>query len=549
MKALAWRLGPLAVAVAVALAVNVSFHGQLVHDLRGRLLEGAFHHGHIWCLDHLADQVRGAAPLTVYSDRVGFPDGASARCLIALPAVVAAPLQGGLGAVGTYNLVVLLTPAAAAVAAWLLARKATDLDERGAAAVAVLYATSPFLLGSLSGGQVCKAQVWTIPACLWALTGAVHGPRRAGWAWMAGLLGVATAYSEPTFALIVPLVAVPWALGAVRRPWGWSLLGAGAGLACLAAGLYTAKLYYDSSGAGAAELFEPAGRLNSGGIPKPTPMSQPAGIFWAADLDTQAGATNHVSYLGRPLLVAMVLGSFVAWRGRVLAWVALGVGVTFALGELLVVDDAYVTTAAGAKVGLPALWLAKAGYPLARSVMYYRAISVAGLGLALGAVGATSRWRWGGVLAWGLAAVGVWDTHRVLDPVWPLQSRPLRTELSAWMQADPTPGAILALPLQHNARQGGAAVFDAVLADRATTALIRFTSPDQPSLRRTRGWVAEAVAAPDAAAAESALYAHGVRYVVWDATAEDAEATALMTRLGSPARFGTRWAWRIGPER
>lgn len=548
MKALAWRLAPLFLAIAVVLAVNISFHGELVRDLDGRLLEGSFHHGHIWCMDHLADQVRGAVPLTIHSDAVGFPEGAAARCLMVLPAVAAAPFQAWLGAVGTYNLTVLLTPVAAAVAACLLARRATDMDERAAAAVAVLYATSPFLLGSLSGGQVCKAQTWTIPACLWALTGVIQGPRRAAWALAAGILGVATAYSEPTFALIVPLVAAPWALFALRRPWGWSLLGACVGLAVLAAGLYTARLYYDSHGGMGTELFEPAGRLNSSGIPKPTPMAQLSGIFQAADLDTQAGATNHVSYLNGPLLIAMLAGTFVAWRGRVLAWVALVVGVTFALGEYLVVNDAYVTTPTGAKYGLPAWWLAKAGYPLARSVMYYRAIAVAGLGVALGAIGACSRWKWGWMLAWGVAAVGVWDTHRELAPIWPLKSRPLRSELSAWMAADPTPGAILALPRQHNTRQGGAALFDAVLADRATTALVRFTSPEQPSLRHTQAWVAEALAAPDAASAEAALFAHGVRYVVWDTTAQDAEGTALTARLGPAARFGSRWAWRIGPD-
>ncbi len=544
-RAAATTLVPLVLGMAAAVAVTAWFHGRMPDDLDHTVLAGAFHRGHIWCVDHVQRMVLGEEPRTVLTDRAGFPGSAAARCLLLVPAVVTTPLRAVYGPLGAYNLLILATPAAAVLAAWALARRITDLSSAGAAAVGVVYAVSPFVLGSFAGGQVCKAQVWTIPACLWALTWAVRGPRRPLGVIAAAALGAATAYTEPTFALIVPLVAAPWALLAVQRPLWRSALGAATGLGALAAGLWTAKLYYDTAGSTGIELFEPANRLTSHGIPLPAPMAQPwPTLLGPRDLQLDPGAPNHITYLGLPLVGAMLVGSLFRWKGRSFAWLAVAVGITFALGELLVSDNAYVTTAAGQKYALPAFWLAAKGYPLARSVMYYRVIAVASLGVAVGAMGVTSRLRYGGLLACALAGAAVWDSHRVLAPIWPAKSALVNEPLYSWLAADPTPGALVELPLVHNARTGAAMVLDSVFVDRPTTALVRFAKRDQPNVVAVNAWLSEAAALPPAEAS-AAMFAHGVRYILSNPADNAPEVDAVTQTFGRPLMIGGRFVWRM----
>jgi hypothetical protein len=521
--------------------------------------------------------VRGELPLAILTDRAGFPSQVAARCLVAAPAAFFSPLRAWFTPLGVYNLLVLATPALAVVFAWLLARKVTRLGPVGAAAAGVCFAVSPYVLGCFAGGQTCKAQVWTLAACLWAVTGALRGPWRPAYVVACGGLGVATAYTEPTYALIVPLVAGPWALvaslDALRAPRRWRevglhVLGGTAGLAALAAGLWTAKLYYDASGTRPApeELFEPASRMIASGIHIPSAMAQPRQLFVGPqDLQLEPGAPNHVPYLGIPLMLAMAFGTLVPWRGRALAWTAVVVGVVLSLGEWLVHDNAYVLTAGGARWALPARWLALHEYPLARSVMYYRASAVASLGVCLGAFGALGRLGaseraptrgdrrqtllrgLGAALALALAGASLWDTHRVLRPVWPVASHVATLALPARMRADPVPGAVLQTPLVHDARTGGAMVFDGIVSGRAGTGVLRHVNADHPDVVRLRGWIAEAAALPRQEA-EASLYAHGIRYIVsYPGQREDPERVALYKILGLPELLGGQRYWRVGP--
>ena len=564
----AGSLGAVLAGMAVAVFLVARFHGDLVSDLDHRLLAGPFHPGHVWCVDHVGKMVRGELPFGILTDRAGFPSEVAARCLVAAPAALVAPLRTWFTPYGVYNLLVLGTPALSVLFAWLLARRVTTLSPLGAAAASVCFAVSPYVLGCYAGGQTCKAQVWTLAACLWALTGALRGPWRPAYVVACGVLGVLTAYTEPTYALIVPLIAGPWALvasvDALRAPRRWRelglhVLGGAAGLAALAAGLWTAKLYYDASGMRPApdELFEPASRLIASGIHLPSAMAQPRQIFVGPqDLQLDAGAPNHVPYLGIPLLAAMVLGTLAPWRGRALAWTAVIVGVTLSLGEWLVHDNAYVLTEAGARYALPARWLAKQGYPLARSVMYYRAAAVASLGVCLGAFGALG---WvearggrglrflGAVLALALAGGAIWHTHHVLRPLWPVPSRVVDLRLVERMAADPVPGAILQTPLVHDARTGGGMVFDGVASGRAGTGVLRHVNADHPDVVRLRGWIAEAEALPPDEAA-AALHAHGVRYIVsYPGQQEDPERLRIYRTLGPATPVGGRTYWRVGP--
>lgn len=563
------------VGMVVAVAVVTRFHGDLVSDLDHRLIAGPFHPGHVWCVEHVGQMVRGELPFGILTDRAGFPSQVAARCLVAAPAAMVAPLRSWFTAYGVYNLLVLGSPALAVLFAWLLARRVTALSSLGAAAASVCFAVSPYVLGCYAGGQTCKAQVWTLAACLWALTGALRGPWRPAYVLACGVFGLLTAATEPTYALVVPLVAGPWALvaslDAFRAPRRWRelglhVLGGAAGLAALAAGLWTAKLYYDASGTRPApeELFEPASRMIASGIHFPSAMAQPRQLFEGPqDLQLDAGAPNHVPYLGIPLMGALLLGTLAPWRGRALAWTAVVVGVVLSLGEWLVHDNAWVLTDTGARYALPARWLAKQGYPLARSVMYYRAAAVASLGVCLGAFGALGvldavvtgsvlRRRLlhalGAALALLLAGVSLWDTHRVLRPVWPVASRVVNLSLVERMAADPVPGAVLQTPLVHDARTGGAMLFDGVSSGRAGTGVLRHVNADHPDVVRLRGWLAEAAALPPDEAAD-ALHAHGIRYIVaYPGQQQDPERLALYRTLGIPNVVGGRSYWRVGPE-
>ncbi len=536
---------PLTVAMVLATIFTIRFHGRMPADLDHRMLAGGFHWGHVWCFDHVWRMVAGLDAWGVNTTRLGFPLTGAARCLALTPALLVAPSRLFLSSIGAYNLAILLTPAAAVATTFLLVRRVTDLDRWSAGAAGVMFAVSPYVLGCLSGGQTCKAQVWGVPLVLWALAGAVRGPSRFVSIVAAGFCGVLLAGTEPTYALIVPFVAGAWAILLLRRPILPHLAGVIFGLAALAAGLATAKLYYQGADtASMLEVFEPANRLKSHGIPIPTPMAQPwPTLLGPPPLQKGAGEPNHVTYLGVPLLVALTLGSVRAWRGRSLAWAAVVIGIVLALGEVLVSENAYVLSGSQ-KLGLPALLLSRYHYPLSESSMYYRSIVVASLGAAIGAVGWVGGKRWGPAPAWALVAIVLWDTHRVMAPVWPLQSRVQSMELYRWMAADTDPGAVVTVPLVSSQSDGARMMFDGAFTSRRLSALDRFSPPSQANVEALRGWFAEAAASADASAS---LYGHGIRYVTTlplGPLPERAELTAL---LGRPYMMDGRAVWRVGP--
>ncbi|MDP2309567.1 MAG: hypothetical protein Q8P18_26335 [Pseudomonadota bacterium] len=547
LRAQARRILPVLVAAIVAVAFNASFQGTMAADLDHRVLAGNFHNGHLWCFDNAWRMVSGAEPFGIATQRLGFPFAAAARCLAVVPALASTPSRLWLSPIGAYNLTILLTPALAVVAASLLVRRVTDMGAWSAAAVGLVYSVSPYVLGCFSGGQTCKAQVWCIPLALWALSGAVSGPRRALNVALTGVASVVLAYTEPTYAMIVPLVAVPWALLLIRRPILPHGAGALVGLTVMAAGIWTAKLYYvGGDDRLLLELFEPASRLKSSGIPIPSPMAQPwPTLLGPPPLEVQAGAPNHVTYLGIPLLVAMLLGLPLRWRGRGVAGLALVVGFVLALGEVLVSENQYVLSA-DRKLLLPAVLLARHDYPLAQSVMYYRAITVASLGVAIGAMGASSRFRYGAIAAWLLAGITLWDTHRVMAPLWPLKSQIPESSLYTLINADPVPGAVVGLPLSSATQVGSGMVLDAVFTDRPSNGLVRFTAPGLANVDALARSFAAAATLPSPEGSAS-LYAAGIRYLVTTPGEQIPEQAALTRALGVPFRVGRRLVWRVGP--
>ena len=542
---------PLLVAAGVAVGFNAAFLGPMARDPAHRLLSGAFHGGHLWCFDLAWGLLSGLDPWSLETQRLGFPSGASARCLALAPAFATAPARLLVDGLTAYNLCILLTPAVTVLFTMLLMRRVTELDRWSAAAVGGLYAVCPYVFGCFAGGQTCKAQVWVVPMTLWTLAGAVDGPRRPLWVLGAGLGGTILAFTEPTYATIVPLVAVPWVGILIGRPRWASLVGGGLGLAACAMGIWSASLYYlHPVPPGFEAVFEPAGPLTSAGIPLPSPMAQPGPtLIGPPDLQLEPGAPNHVTYLGLPLLVAMLLGSLPAWargrRAQLLAWSALVVGLLVAMGERLVVDNQFVQVE-GRPLVLPAWYLAKADYPLARSMMYYRGVVVAALGLAIGAVGLMSRWRWGALGAWLLVALSLADTYRVLKPIWPLRSRVLDTEFFETLAADPVPGAVIGLPLAGTTRSGGLTVLDAAFHRRPTNGLVRFTDRRMTHVASLQGWVQSALRLP-AAEGSALLFSKGIRYVVAGEDMTEGEKMSLTLSLGRPEMLSGRVVWRVGP--
>lgn len=545
VKRAVFALAPVTAAMAVATMYTIRFHGTMPADLDHRLMAGAFHWGHVWCFDHVYRMVAGLDAWGVQTTRLGFPLTGAARCLALTPALAVAPARAFLSPLGAYNLAILLTPAVAVLTTSLLLRRVTDLDRWSAGAAGVMYGVSPYVLGCFSGGQTCKAQVWGVPLVLWALAGVVRGPRRVLGIGITMVCGAILAGTDPTYALIVPFVAGAWALLMIRRPWLPHLAGAMVGLAALAAGLATAKLYYQGTDTTTMlEVFEPANRMKSHGIPIPTPMAQPWPTLWGPPpLQKGAGEPNHVTYIGVPLLIALVVGSVRSWRGRSLAWAAVVIGIVLALGEVLVSDNAYVLSGTQ-KLGLPALLLARYHYPLADSVMYYRSIVVASLGATMGAVGWVGGKRWGPFPAWGIAALALWDTHRVMAPVWPLHSRVHPTQLYAVIAADPVPGAVVEVPLVSNATEGGRTILDGAFLTRPVNGLVRFSPKDLPNVEAISAWFAEAAASDDA---KGTLYSHGIRYVMTLPDTQARERATFTTLLGPPWMLDGRTVWRVGP--
>lgn len=155
----------------------------------------AFNLPHLWAFDHAARMLVGERPWSLQTDVVGYPGPVEARIIAWAPILMTVPLRPLLGPVGAYNLVLLLAPTLAGLAAFAWLRR---LVGPGVAAVAgaLPFATSPYLLGCLAAGQICKAQIWLLPAALYVQqrsweTASEGAPAGAVRRWGARLLAIA----------------------------------------------------------------------------------------------------------------------------------------------------------------------------------------------------------------------------------------------------------------------------------------------------------------------------------------------------------------------
>lgn len=478
----------IATAAAVTLGVTAWLVWPLPLHLQTMHAVTDFGDGHVWVFDRIARFVTGQLPFSTSSSDAGFPSVLDGRFLGWGPALLALPLRPFLGAVGAYNLVLLLTPTLGTLAAWLLLREATRCSPWVAAAAAVPYGLCPYGIASLTNGQIEKAQIWIYPLYLWLLFRAIHGPRRALPLAAIPVTILAAVFTCPYFGLALPLVAVPLAIGlGVHRTWRGNdgvrpLIAAGLALVLTAAATAPAGTYYSTAipgrGPEIPSMFRPAD------APCPadghtqrfqnSPSAEPRATLLGAT-KLHVGESNHITYLLLPLVIVAGIGLLVSAPGRWSGLLIFVVGATIAAGPQLVADGMYQTRH-GLPYMLPMTILEQYGYPLRYGGQYYRAIAIASLGLSMLMASGLSRLprRWGVAVGVVLAAVCVRDFLQFwqrLTP-WPTATMPGQIALTA-LARSPEPGAVLALPFLGSQIVGSYGLLEATIHQRPTSAVAR----------------------------------------------------------------------------
>jgi hypothetical protein len=491
----------------------------------------------------------GELPWSIRTDRVGFPETWEVRFIAWAPALAAAMLRPFLGPVAAYNVVVLLSPVTAVIAGHALLRRWAP--PWTAAAGALAWALSPYLVGALASGQTCKAQIWVLPAVLAAFAATLDARGRALLPRVLVLAGVtvAAAFTEASYALLLPfalgVLAIAEVLAGPDR--GRRVLLAILGLAVVALALVPAQHYYDpvTTNVG-AQAFHPAFRPATDADRLLSVMTWESAFGGVVRAPIDAHTAVHVTYLTLPLVAAALLLGGWGRGGRVgLAWALTG-GV-LAAGELLV-RGGQVVHAGAVVYALPDALLARVGYPLAKSGMYYRAVVLAGLGLAAAVTGGAARLgpRRGGVLAWVVAALVVGDGLHATRALWPRVVQPI-PGLAAYtaIATDPGPGAVLDLPFSGGDYVGQSQVRGAAITGRRTTGMPRgMRLGELPHLDRLVRRLDAALAAPDPA---DRLRALGFAYVVYQPLPADAgpDRATLVAALGPPQVADGVWWWKL----
>ena len=160
----------LVVLFLAALAAAAALHWPLPMELDSSRVHAHFHGSHVWCFDHIFAMLTGSEPFEHHTRRIGFPENVQLRFIAWVPALLSAPLRLVLGPLGAYNVVLLLSPAISALAAWLLIRRITAASPFTCAGAALAFALSPYVMGCLANGQIAKIQLWILPLHLWAMS-------------------------------------------------------------------------------------------------------------------------------------------------------------------------------------------------------------------------------------------------------------------------------------------------------------------------------------------------------------------------------------------
>jgi hypothetical protein len=549
------ELVPLAVAMSVAVAVVAALLWPLPLHLLDQRPLSAFHDGHVWAFRHVARLLVGRDAWSMTVPDVGYPDTALTRYIAWLPAVLAAPLQPLLGPVGAYNVALLLTPALNVGAAGLLLRRIAPRDPIVTAAGALSWALSAYALGSLANGQICKLQMWILPAWAWALTVALEDPRpRRGLVALAVVTFVGS-FSEPSYALHLPLLGLAWGAALLVRG-----IGRGHGRGVLARGvaavlvcgicLLPARAYYDPRPApGIVFAHQPATRVDARIV-----ITQPSSVATVRETllgdtvrDPRPEVCNHPTYLGLPLVLVAIALALLRPGWRLAGFGTAAAGLAFAAGEYLVGDADYVR-AGRSMLAMPARALDTIGYPLAASGMYYRLVALAGLGIVVLLVAGLAGRRRAAPIAVIIAALSVADAVRATWGLWPRPVAPLAGQtIFAEIARDPTPGAVLDLPVYHRAQLGSELALATLSHGRATSALPRNVYKDEVPRSGEHDALLRRLVTGDPAAGRAELRARGFAWVVLhtEPRPPELDLAGLERLLGPPRVEGSVLAWSL----
>ncbi len=474
--------------------------------------------------------------------RAGYPWLREARFIGWVPLLATWPLRPFISALTAHHLLEVLALPMAGLAAWPLLRSWTDARPWTVAAACLVYAVTPYTLGTLAMGELPKLQIWCFPLFLLAAQRALTSARAGRWLLAVAALALATSFSSPYYGLALPLLAGALALADSlrRRRVARPLLL----LVTLAAALIPAWAYYRGGDEHIfRQLFMPAMRQGLGHeLPSPSPVAELDVLFLGPGGENdQAWAPRHECYLGLVLLLGTV--AFACWRpsaarGR---WAGLALllgGVLLALGPRLALGGGYLD------ISLPVCLLELARYPYARGGLYFRLVVLAGLGVSLWLTAEGARRH--PALVWLLAALHIGDSLRATAP-WPLRVEPVRGVEFFRAMAGAQDGAVLHLPLQEGYALaiGQRALLAAALHERPTTALPRDSLQHEIPVFR-QFWLS-VLAEPDPRAV---LRQRGVRYVVLDGLEADRAQrfAGFAQALGAPDREGEQLRiWDLGP--
>lgn len=538
------------------LALCVLLVWPLPLDLGGSHAVTAFGDSHVWVMDWLYRQL-GVGALPAATAEIGYPEARSIRVIGWAPAVLALPLRLVMGPLAAANLLQLAALPLSCLLGARLIRRWTDADPATAALLAAVWATCPTLLGAFATGELPNTQAWLLPLFLlsWDRATAPGSPPLHVAA--AALVGLATAFTSPYYALALPFLAVGFGLGRLRAAGG--PLRVASALLALALALLPARAWYEYGASGGADsVFQPARRSPLGlQLPHPSPVARPEELLLGASRWAGSAVESiHPVSLGPALLVAVLAVGWWGRRRRGRGWsagVVLGaIGLLLALGPTANLGGQWLRVG-GAPAPLPAALLEWLGYPTAVGGMYYRYVVLLVLGLVVLLASAASRLpraRW---WALGLLVLQVGWSIRDTGPLWPRPVEPVPVEaLQALRPAPGDRGAVLELPLQGPADGwfGQGALLRAVFHGRPTSALPRDVPGGNRGLDRVVRGGAAAGRAGDPAALGRALAAAGFSHVLLPdelARFSDPSPSELTLWLGPPAAAQGLSIWAVQP--
>lgn len=530
-----------------------------------------------------------------HTDLLYYPNGTSTAftTLAPLESAIGVPFQWlGLGPVACYNLLLLASAATGAWAVWALARRATG-SSLAAFVAGIVYGWSPYHQARFVGGHLNLASHQWLPLYILALfgtidalwlggraegwqaqsaTGTTPAPgwwRACGWAIVAGLAAGATATTELTYAAFLALWTIfylayrGWPLWRARA---WRTLGGAFGPLALAGGLalllaaplllaMLGEIRRDTSG---YMFSSPLETLNYSAdtlqyfLPNELhPWASPGLRAYVDQISGTPNVAERIVAPGWTVLALSVLALALAWRRRAVRfW-----GWTLLLGAILGVGPVFhwagrvFFTPFNASLLFPyALLYAVPGFAIMRAPLRFAVlISLAGALLVAYAL-ATIRARWPRLAPALLALSTALIVTESLVNV-PL-ARVGPTIVDTALAADPTPGAVVDLPLTPRIdylwyqTQHGRPIVGGYLARQPPDPFVA----DDPTLR----YLAQQTDERDDAAVRAGtglrtLQGAGIRYVVvhWWALTPDEQAR-LARKLN--VIFGTQGAVAVPEE-